>query len=274
MLHELVAATSQWYTPQTWQCFNPSTCFHTVAPTKEISRGRPMDRGFISTRGPQEDEFALLLLGEPSVYRGFIDPRRLRECGQELWQPNGPDLQRWQDFLRCALRRAPSRRFLLKSPSHTFRLPLLQSLFPRARFIWIGRHVGEVLASNRRMWGEMANRYALWDSPPATLDGFLQDMLEATCDVLTRCLEDMPRDRLLWLDFEELRAEPRKVMQRVLEFLSPASPAAGLDQALARIPIHEGSRADLPAEAAARRLDQLMAAARREFGGPAAGLRS
>jgi omega-hydroxy-beta-dihydromenaquinone-9 sulfotransferase len=147
VLHELLAATAQWYTPQTWQCFNPSTCFQCAPPTTDSFSARPMDAGSIRTYSPQEDEFALLLLREPSLYRGFIDPRRLRECGQELWLSSRSDLKRWQDFLRGGMLGAQARPLLLKSPSHTFRLPLLRAVFPRAKFIWIGRHTGEVLAS-------------------------------------------------------------------------------------------------------------------------------
>src|SRR5580693_155514 len=31
-LHELLTAATDWVTPQTWQCFAPSTCFLTQAP--------------------------------------------------------------------------------------------------------------------------------------------------------------------------------------------------------------------------------------------------
>ncbi|TLZ38162.1 MAG: hypothetical protein E6K24_01165, partial [Gammaproteobacteria bacterium] len=67
-MHELLHAASGWPTPLTWQCFNPSTCFLTGPPREDASVSRPMDRGRIAALGAQEDEFALLLLGEPSVY--------------------------------------------------------------------------------------------------------------------------------------------------------------------------------------------------------------
>src|SRR6185437_4468898 len=115
---------------QTWQCFTPSTCFLTNAPSQEAITERPMDRGQIATHGPQEDEFALLLLGEPSIYRGFIDPRRLRTCGREQWAETPPvpapaasaTLPRWQAFVR-GIAAGSARRLLLKSPNHSFRLP-------------------------------------------------------------------------------------------------------------------------------------------------------
>jgi omega-hydroxy-beta-dihydromenaquinone-9 sulfotransferase len=275
VFHELLTEVTGWSTPQTWQCFNPSTCFLSSPPSIDRAIDRPMDKGRISSLGPQEDEFAVLLLGEPSIYRGFIDPRRLRECAAELWSTdggvhNGDVLVRWRHFLRgLPANGAP---LLLKSPSHTFRLPLLREFFPRAKFIWVGRHTGEVLASNLKMWNAMAASYGLWTCPNVVLDKFLHEMLHACATVLTRCLEEMPRENLLWVDFQELRTRPAQVLHRVLRFIRPdgrteeGAAARRVDQALARIPIHHGSRANLPADESAQEIERLMAAARQRFG--------
>lgn len=272
VLHELLTACAPWTTPRTWQCFRPSTCFLTRAPSQGTVAYRPMDRGRIETSSPQEDEFALLLLGEPSAYRGFIDPRRLRDCGERLWCGEEGPLRRWQDFLRGLAATAPGARMLLKSPNHTFRLPRLRALFPDARFVWIGRHTGEVLASNAKMWRAMMDLYGLWECPPGALEGFLQDMVRAGAAALGRCLEETPRDRLLWLEFEQLRLHPRETLLRVLSFLGADSRAAdgagtrGVDEALANIPIHSGSRAGLPDDPHVAALERAMAAARQRFG--------
>lgn len=273
-VHELLAAVTGWTTPNTWQCFNPSTCFLAPAPALETFVERPMDKGRIATRSPQEDEFALLLLGEPSIYRGFIDPRRLHACAEAVWSAGDVRLDRWQEFLRGIMLEATDGRLLLKSPAHTFRLPLLQSLFPRARFIWVARHVGEVLASNLKMWRAMTNRYALWECPSAILESFLQGVLRACALVLAQCLDEMPAERMLWVDFEELRTAPGQVLGRVVAFLepdssgSPESCTRDLSEALARIPIHDGSRATVPENEASLALERLMAAARLRFGDP------
>jgi hypothetical protein len=265
VFHQLLAAAAEWNTPKTWQCFNPSTCFQTEPPPTELYSRRPMDRGIISTRSPQEDEFALLLLGEPSVYRGFIDPRRLRECGRELWHSDPTPLRRWQDFLRCMTLQGNGR-LLLKSPSHTFRIPLLRALFPQARFVWVGKQIEPVLASNRRMWHEMTSRYALWNSSDETREHFLDDMLLATCRVLSRCLDEMPQDQLLWVDFEELAAQPRHVMRRVSDFLRLETIPERLDRAIDQIPVHGRSQATLRSDQSTQPLERLMAAARRRYG--------
>jgi hypothetical protein len=268
VLHELLAACTGWVTPRTWQCFNPSTCFLTGAPAQETVVARPMDRGRIASHGPQEDEFALLLLGEPSAYRAFLDPRRFGECGSLLWRTGADNLPRWQYFLRGIASTARGTRLLLKSPGHTYRLSMLRALFPKARFIWIGRHTGELLASNAKMWSAMMQRYALWECPSGAMEAFLQEALRACTHILEQCLDSVPPEDLLWIDFDQLRADPNAVLQRVLRFLVPSevsSMSRNLDQVLARIPIHAGSRASMPADQTVARLEKRIEAARQRF---------
>jgi omega-hydroxy-beta-dihydromenaquinone-9 sulfotransferase len=271
-LHELLAACGPWTTPRTWQCFRPSTCFLSDPPSRGAIAYRPMDAGRIETLGPQEDEFAILLLGEPSAYRGFIDPRRLRDCGERLWSGNEGTLDRWQHFLRGLAAGAPGSRLLLKSPNHTFRLPLLRKLFRGAQFVWIGRHTGEMLASNARMWRAMMDLYGLWDCPRGELEGFLADMVRAGADALGRCLEEMPRERMLWVDFEQLRLQPRETLLGILKFVGATSSSGAqiaaqeVEQALARVQLHAGARASLPDEPNVAELERLMGAARQRFG--------
>lgn len=311
VLHELLAECTGWNTPRTWQCFHPSTCFLAGAPRGEAEVERPMDAGRIHTHGPQEDEFALLLLGEPSLYRGFIDPRRLTECARMLQEADAGSspaetFPRWQLFLRGIASQSATSGLLLKSPNHCFRLPLLRTQFPDAKFVWIGRHSGEVLSSNLRMWRAMTQLHGLWDCPAGAIETFLLEAFRACAGVLARILEEMPRERLYWLDFEQLRAEPQTTLQRTLEFLgvpppegTSSAPAAGnaptagavpragtgpaaeggttaaaiagagsasLQQALSRVPIYPGNRAALPDDEDIRRFEALMASARRRFG--------
>ena len=271
VLHELVNACGGWVTPQTWQCFHPSTCFLTGPPARGATVQRPMDQGLIAAQGPQEDEFALLLLGEPSIYRGLIDPRRLLECGGTAWSGQGGGLERWQQFVR-GVAAGGSARLLLKSPGHTFRISALRSLFPAARFIWIGRHPGEVLASNMRMWTAMTRAYALWDCPEDILQRFLREALLACSGVLERCVAEMTREQMLWVDFEALQTDPERVLRQILQFAGDRpghgerSLTADIAAALSSVPIHRGERAPIPNDESVLQLDRVMRAARRRFG--------
>lgn len=180
-------------------------------------------------------------------------------------------MSRWRDFLRGVAGSAHGR-LLLKSPAHTFRLPLMQSIFPRAQFIWIGRHPGEVLASNDRMWRSMMSTYALWDCPQGELESFLRDVVRASSLILESCVAEMPPDRMLWIDYAELTADPTTVLRQILRFVG--APAASdrtalksiVESAVATVPIHAGRRAELPNEESLLALDRLMRAARGRLG--------
>ena len=268
VLHELVNACSGWATPQTWECFHPSTCFLTGPPARAAAVQRPMDRGVIAAQGPQEDEFALLLLGESSIYRGLIDPRRLLECADASWSDDGGGLVRWQEFVRGVAARGGAR-LLLKSPGHTFRIPELCGLFPQARFIWIGRHPGEVLASNVRMWTAMMGVYALWDCPQDMIRQFLRAAYRACGRVLERCIAQMTREQLLWVDFEALQTDPERVLRQILQFVGARAgrdDGADIEAALSSVPIHRGERAPMPDDESVVQLERVMGAARRRFG--------
>lgn len=282
LLHELLAAATDWPTPQTWQCFNPSTCFLVNTPPPQRMMQRPMDAGMIASHGPQEDEFAALLLGEDSVYRGFIDPRRLGSCAALLWRHvdgtsplAGSDasepLSRWRLFVQGIAASAGAHRLLLKSPNHTFRIPLLRRWFPRAQFVWMGRSSDGLLASNVRMWRAMIERYALWPAPSNALEEFLHEMVRACTAMLRRCLDDMSPEQLLWVDFERLSSAPRSALRSVLQFLQPElsepDQEERVSEALRRTPVHPGARTAAAAPAAdAAQLDMLMQAARARFG--------
>ena len=275
-LHELIAAATQWPTPQTWQCFNPSTCFLVKSAPRDSMVTRPMDAGIISSRSPQEDEFAALLLGEDSVYRAFIDPRRLRECGARLWGADASgdvisSLHRWQAFIRGIAAEGQPRRLLLKSPNHTFRMLALRHSFPRAQFIWMGRSSRELVASNLKMWRAMMERYALWSCPQGLLEQFLHEALGASVAALTRCCEELSPAQMLWVDFDEFRTDTERMLRIILDFLQLDLGAAGerdarISRALQNTTVHSGSRLLSPADPAGAQLDALMARARQRFG--------
>ncbi len=271
VLHELVNACGGWVTPETWQCFNPATFLLAGPPASDRGVTRPMDQGRITTRSPQEDEFAVLLLGEPSAYRGLLDPRRLVECGKLLWSGDEGPMSRWLDFLR-GVSSLGAGRLLLKSPAHTFRLPLIRRAFPRAQFVWIGRHPGELLASNARMWRSMMSSYALWDEPQGELERFLRDAVRACSHILETCVAEMPPDRMLWVDFAELQSDPATILRQILRFVG--APAASdqtalrsaVESSVAAVPIHAGQRAELPNEGSLLALHKLMGTARERLG--------
>jgi hypothetical protein len=95
-------------------------------------------------------------------------------------------------------------------------------------------------------------------------------MIFECCKVVARCIDEMPRECMLWVDFRELRAEPLKVLHRVLRFLTvdgtiDPDAIAGVEHAVAHVPIHAGSSGGTHGYQSADVLETLMAAARVRF---------
>jgi hypothetical protein len=207
-LHHALEEATGWTTPRTWQCFRPAD-FPLSAEPRDLQSTRPMDEGSIGTFTPQEDEFAALLLGESSVYRAFLDPRRFEELipllreWREPLNPRLPPLSsRWEVFLKAVTQRKPGP-LLLKSPNHSFRLPWLAQRFKAAQFIWLTRSKSDVMASNLRMWTAMIERYSLWRGDPRMLHQFLDDALTNHDDILDWAREAIP-DRIHIFPFERV----------------------------------------------------------------------
>ena len=102
-----------------------------------MPKRRPMDNVRVGWKQPQEDEWALCLLGLPTVYRTIAFPRRLPQCPQFLSLRDLPatEVQQWDQtliqFLKSVMVGQGQSRLVLKSPTHTARIGHLRELFPK-----------------------------------------------------------------------------------------------------------------------------------------------
>ena len=216
-VHELVAATGLFQVPRTFQCLRPSS-FRLVSAPQERSVDRPMDGVSISTFSPQEDEFALLLSGAPSLYRGFFDPRRLLELAPLL---EGGDADDWQPillpFLRTVAASSPHLPLALKSPNHLFRHASLRSAFPQSPWLLLFRDPTETWLSNVRMWTSMIERHGLWEPPADTVQIFVSRAMLAAAAHLDELRNwQLAGGRLTTLRFEDLRRSPESAVLNAL----------------------------------------------------------
>ncbi len=227
VLHEMVAGAPGWRAPETWQCMDPLAALRGGSPPEGAAVRRPMDSVEVGPRSPQEDEFALLALGVPSLYRGFLDPRRLPDLQALLDQAHwlGPAAAPWMDTLAGFLEACAPRGdegLVVKSPNHVFRVQALDRRFPEARSIWILRDPADLWASNLRMWRAMTDRYGLWAAPDGALEAFLGSALEA----YRRTLEALAREGRFRRD---LVLEYGALVQDPVRALTPLAHHLGLD---------------------------------------------
>ncbi|MFO0877515.1 MAG: sulfotransferase [Gemmataceae bacterium] len=171
LLHELLALDPQFGYPTTYDCMAANhflltetladTCFRWMLPTR-----RPMDNMPVGWQRPQEDEFALCMLGLPSPYLRIAFPNRPPMDHDALDVETLAPRQReaWKrgllGFLRRVTFRDP-RRLILKSPTHSCRIPTLLEMFPGAQFVHIVRNPYVVFASTVRLWQSLYQSHGL-----------------------------------------------------------------------------------------------------------------
>lgn len=221
VMHELLATATGYATPQTWQCMNAASSMLMGVPVRSHSKRRPMDDRLVDAGSPQEDEFALLTLGVPSAYRAFLIPHRIREFIDLLqpafWMDNRRWSEIWTCFLLTTLAANPSRdhTLILKSPTHTYRIPAILRLFPRAKFIWMTRDPGELFISNRRMWHSMFTRYGFTRCIATDLDEFIIQALAAAARMMDWCVANIPASQFVAVPVSFLHSNPSLTLAHI-----------------------------------------------------------
>ena len=169
LLHELLILDDRHTSPTTLQCFEPCNFLLTEGLFKKFGAillpdKRPMDNMAAGWDRPQEDEFALALLGMPSTYTDFAFPNNspMHPGSLDLSGLSQREVATWKRtllrFLQAVVYKDP-RRLVLKSPPHTARVPALLELFPEAKFVHIVRDPRVLFASTVNLWMSMAKRH-------------------------------------------------------------------------------------------------------------------
>jgi hypothetical protein len=217
---------------------------------------RPMDNMKVGFDRPQEDEFALCLLGAGSPYETIAFPNR-PPAGQEFLDLAGISPQqrrRWQETFQSFLRAVASRshkRLVLKSPPHTARIPLLQQMFPAALFIHTIRDPYVVFPSTVNLWRTL---YATHGLQKPTGAGLEEHVLATYVRMHARLQEGKERldpRQFFELRYEDLIADPVAEMHRLYEHFRLGGFSAyrpRLEAYLAGIKGYETNRYQLSAE--------------------------
>lgn len=239
-LHEMLCQDPGLNFPTTYACMNPQVFPITEAAVLKYSGDRsvlrPMDNMSISLASPQEDEFALLALGAPSPYAGFLFPRFLGRAMAVADPEDLPESEQ-QEWIRVFFRflgqvaaRKPGCPVILKSPTHSYRVKLLSRLFPNARFIHIVRNPVEVYDSTMNMWKKLCSLYAVSDLPD---DNVLAGQVIANWITLEEKLDaaipGLGDGKYVRVHYEILTAHPLEEMKRIYATL-------GLERITATLP--------------------------------------
>ena len=174
LLQRLLACDPLLHTPTFFECAAPRG-FITGHPAfaRRLAPFLPATRAFddapLGVDEPFEDEFALLKLSLSSPMLEDVFPADAAR-GDDGFGRDAAAGQRWcvafEEFAR-RLTFAHGKRLLFKSPANTFRVALLRTVFPGAKFVHIHRHPCEVAASTIRMREALRSHNALQEAPAA-----------------------------------------------------------------------------------------------------------
>ncbi|MCA9121062.1 MAG: sulfotransferase [Planctomycetaceae bacterium] len=229
LLHELLTLDPRHTYPTTYQCFMPCHFLLTERLLKPwtgfaLPSNRPPDQMRTAWDSPQEDEFALCNLGVPSPYATIAFPNNPPVFMEYLSLESLSPQERtqwhlaWMRFLKSLQYHKPGR-LVLKSPTHTCRLPALLELFPNACFVNMVRHPMTVYLSTVRLWKSLFSTHGY--QTPLYLG--LNEFVLTTFDQMHRRLETtrelVPPGRLIDVYYENLVDDMVGTMQSIYEQL-------------------------------------------------------
>jgi omega-hydroxy-beta-dihydromenaquinone-9 sulfotransferase len=124
-----------------------------------LPASRPFDNVRMDMDFPQEEEYGMTNVHPCSLYNFFQFPADFDDIVEHEITPEGSDRQdvnSWMSRYRLLIAKAGvntgGKRYISKNPCNLARMPLLQHMFPQARFIFIYRNPYQVVESLYRFY--------------------------------------------------------------------------------------------------------------------------
>jgi hypothetical protein len=261
LLHELLILDQRHQYPNTYECLEPNHFLLTEGFFRRwvrflVPSRRPMDNMAAGWERPQEDEFALCMLGQLSPYLTVAFPNRGPQFTEylDLEGLSPRALASWKaTFLRFLreLTFKDRRRLILKSPPHSCRIGVLLEMFPDARFVHIVRNPYVVFPSTVNLWKSLYRAHGLQRPTFAGLEEHVLDTFVRLYDRLKEGRKLIAPRRYHELRYEDLLRDPIRQMRALYEQLELGGfeeVRPRLEQYLASVAGYETNRYQLTPE--------------------------
>jgi hypothetical protein len=231
LLHNLITLDPQFTFPNLYEVLFPGNFLLTERTVTSLTswlipKTRPMDNVETGFHMPQEDEVALLLMSGLSPYLMLAHPTDPSKYERffELTGLPPEQLERWKERFLYFVKKLTIRHnkpIVFKSPTHTFRIPVLLEMFPNAKFVYIYRDPYAVYNSSMHLRRTLFAENGL---SKIVMDDAMQN---DTMSMYSNCIETYERTRgmipagnLHEIRFEDLEVDPVGEMHRVYQGLN------------------------------------------------------
>ena len=260
-LHELMILDERHTYANTYECLEPNHFLLTEGFFRRwlwflMPSRRPMDNMAAGWDRPQEDEFALCMMGQPSPYLTIAFPNHGPQYSNyfDLEGLSSRALTSWKRTFMGFLQRLTfkdPRRLVLKSPPHTCRIKVLLEMFPDARFIHIVRDPYVVFPSTVNLWRSLYETQGLQRPTFAGLEDYVFQTFTFMYDRLEEGRKLVDPSRFFELKYEDLVRDPVGQMRALYEGLQLGgfdNYLPHLEDYLARVAGYERNRYELTPE--------------------------
>jgi len=227
LMHDLFASDPGLAFPTTYECFFPHHFLLTENTLPKVfkillPKKRPQDDVPVGFDRPQEEEFAMMMLGEGTPYltmawprfgpadSNYLDFKGLSEAERNKWA------RAFMWFYRRLMLKH-GKPLVMKSPANAARLKLLTKLFPDARFIYLARNPLDVFPSTVKLWRALYSTQGIHNPPylDSWLDDYVLDMFVRLTEAYEADRHLIPPGRLIELRYEDLVKDPIAAMRDI-----------------------------------------------------------
>lgn len=221
-----------WHDPQFGVVTNYQANMHPIA---LIGRGwidkaladkipdkRPMDNVAISLDAPQEEELALATITEHAAFHFMSFPRELPAIYDDYVVDVEKDagiLQAWKDAYWEVLKKASllnnGKRLLLKTPTNTGRVRLLNNMFPDAKYVYIVRNPYRVYESMRNMYRKILADQSFQDFEWEAIDDWILHAYKRLIGAYIEQRALIPATNLVEIRYETLDEQPMQCLEKI-----------------------------------------------------------
>ena len=195
-----------------------------------LPRTRLIDGVAMGPDTPTEDEVGLANLALGSYFHAVYFPRHFEQDYRNGLASPAPEGRRRaiRRYVRALGRRDRGRPLLLKNPAYTAQVATLLDLFPGARIVHIHRDPRGVFASSRRALRRTLDELALQGFAGADIDGAVLETYPLVMRALREQTVLLSRRQFAEVAFEDLTADPRRVLRRLWQQLDLPAPPDGM----------------------------------------------